>query len=360
MSITPTAHIIKGIWRTSDVSGMTFPLISPGIMDSTKGGYYITVYGGATFPNTKNIRVYFDKKSDVKLTGVNLEEDDNTNKATNSNFSSVEDLTVDVPLEGDFNGETEVGAIERITKRFEILEEMTEAVGDGVVRGMIVSGAPGIGKSYGVEKVLKKHSMMQMDGAKSEIVRGVLTPVGMYRKLFEFSNDFNVLVFDDSDSVFFDQMTLGLLKVALDTSNERVIQWNAQNHELAKDGIPSQFEFKGGIIFITNMDIENTRSKILQPHLDALISRTHYLDLTIHTRRDKFLRIKSLVEDGNIMKKYNFHNENMESEILDYVRNNVTKLRELSLRTVLKIADLAKMRPSHWRDLADVTLLRGK
>ena len=41
------------------------------------------------------------------------------------------------------------------------MEEMAEAVSTGKVRAMIVSGPPGIGKSYGVEQALEKRNMFE-------------------------------------------------------------------------------------------------------------------------------------------------------------------------------------------------------
>jgi GTP1/Obg family GTP-binding protein len=46
--------------------------------------------------------------------------------------------------------ETEEQAMDRIRERFEILTEMTKAAIGGDIRAMIVSGPPGVGKSYGV------------------------------------------------------------------------------------------------------------------------------------------------------------------------------------------------------------------
>ena len=48
-----------------------------------------------------------------------------------------------------------------------------------------------------------------------------------------------------------------------------------------------------------------------------------------------------------------------EKEVLiDFVDDNKKKLRELSLRTVLKIADLKRSMPGNWRAVAEVTCMR--
>ena len=56
--------------------------------------------------------------------------------------------------------ESDAEIMERMRERFEILDDMTRAVKKGAVRAMIVSGAPGVGKSFGVEKVLSKHQLL--------------------------------------------------------------------------------------------------------------------------------------------------------------------------------------------------------
>jgi hypothetical protein len=342
----------QGQWRNQTIENMEFDLISNGIM-SGRNGDYVTVKGDPVGSNTDTIRIYINKKSDVNIMGniSSDDEDDDTNEEVTNHV---------IPMDGEYNGETEDDAIDRINTRFEVLEEMTEAAAQSLIRGMIVSGAPGTGKSFGVEKTLHMNALNSFltDGRiPYEIIRGNITAIGLYKKLHEFCNEGDVLVFDDSDAVFFDPISLSLLKVALDTSSKRTISWNSNSYDLVERGIPNSFQFEGSVIFITNMDLENTKSKQLKPHFDALISRSHYLDLTIKTNRDKYLRIKGLVKKNNMLTNHGV-SENTSQEILDYIKENVSNLRELSLRTTLKIADVAKMKPNGWKKLCDMTVCK--
>lgn len=258
--------------------------------------------------------------------------------------------------------ETDAEIIERLRERFEILDDMTRAVKKGAVRAMIVSGAPGVGKSFGVENVLSKHGLMA-DIAndeklkKYEIVKGAMSAIGLYSKLYEFSAEKNILVFDDCDSVLLDDLSLNILKAALDTSKRRMIHWNTDSRLLRSEGVPNSFEFKGGAIFITNINFQNIKSKKLQDHLLALESRCHYIDLTIHTEREKMLRIKQIVADG-MLDAYGFSDEEV-AELLVFIDDNKRRLRELSLRTVLKTADLMRSFPQgKWRRVAQISLMR--
>jgi hypothetical protein len=258
--------------------------------------------------------------------------------------------------------ETDAEIIERLRERFEILDDMTRAVKKGAVRAMIVSGAPGVGKSFGVEKVLGKHELMATVAGndklkKYEIVKGAMSAIGLYSKLYEFSAEKNILVFDDCDSVLLDDLSLNILKAALDTSKKRTIHWNTDSRLLRSEGVPNSFEFKGGAIFITNINFQNIKSKKLQDHLMALESRCHYIDLTIHTEREKMLRIKQIVGDG-MLNEYNFE-QGAEAELIEFIDQNKKQLRELSLRTVLKMADLMRSFPNdRWKRVAQISLMR--
>jgi hypothetical protein len=226
---------------------------------------------------------------------------------------------------------------------------------------MIVTGPPGVGKSFGVETVLAKHDVFATVAQneklkKYEVVKGAMSAIGLYKKLYEFQDKKSILVFDDCDSVLLDDLSLNILKAALDSGKKRMIHWNTDSRLLRSEGVPNSFEFKGGAIFITNIKFENVKSKKLKDHLEALESRCHYLDLTIDTEREKVLRIKQIVEDG-MLDEYEFKPWDVD-EILDFIDNNKKKLRELSLRMVLKLADLKKSFPDRWTRVAEVSCMR--
>jgi hypothetical protein len=257
--------------------------------------------------------------------------------------------------------ETDDEIVARLRERFTILTDMTKAVKSGDVRAMIVSGPPGVGKSFGVEEVLSKQDLFtNLAGwkPKYEIVKGTMSSVGLYAKLHEFSEAGSVVVFDDCDGLFYDMLSLNILKAALDTGSKRYISWNTDSRLLRSEGIPDRFEFKGSAIFITNIKFSHVRSKTLKGHLNALESRCHYIDLEMDTAREKMLRIKQIVGDG-MLDKYNFGEDGVE-EIMKYVEDNKSQLRELSLRMVLKIADLRKGFPASWQAMAKTTCMASR
>ena len=327
--------IINGSYKIRgkdvDLAGMVFPLVE-GFKWGTKGSY-VTVDGTAVagFPD-RNIK--------IRVTGPESYED-----AGNATVTERE--------------ESDEETIERLRERFDMLEDMTKACKKGDVRAMIVSGPPGVGKSYGVEKVLGKHdiiSTLSETAPRYEVVKGAMSAIGLYCKLYKYADKDNVIVFDDCDSVFSDELCLNILKAALDSKKTRRIHWNTDSFKLRNEGVPDSFEFKGSAIFITNIKFDNVKSKKMRDHLEALESRCHYIDLTIDTEREKMLRIKQITEDG-MLNEYGFHESKID-DIVDYVDINKKKLRELSLRTVLKIADLAKAFPDRWESMAENTVMR--
>jgi len=345
--VMSTVRILSGEYRNKSVINQEFTLVKG--FQSGKKANYVTVQNNGQF----------DIAIDVVKVKVN-------------SISDIEYLNGDCPVTKDVIAfkaketkitETDEEAMNRIASRFSILEEMTRASINGDIRAMIVSGQPGVGKSLGVETELDKASMFDKIAGKKlrfEIVKGAMTPIGLYCQLYKYSDKKNVLVFDDCDSVFQDDLALNILKAALDSGKRRRICWNSDSAMLRREGVPDQFDFNGTAIFITNLKFENLKSKKLQDHLEALQSRCHFLDLTIDTVRDKMLRIKQVHRDsdGGLFKDYDFEDQQPEM-IFDFMTENKDKLRELSLRMCLKIADLVKISPNNWRNLAATTCMRG-
>ena len=272
----------------------------------------------------------------------------------------MEDVKSAIVPEDSTQMENDEMAIERIATRFEILNEMTEAVATNKVRAVIVSGPPGIGKSYGVESTLERFSTFDdIAGQKRkfEMVKGAMSAIGLYKKLYEHKDPGHVVCFDDCDAILYDDLSLNLLKAALDSGKKRMLHWNTESRTLYQEGMPNSFEFHGGVIFISNIKFDNVKSKKLQDHLQALQSRCHYLDLTIDSMRDRMLRIKQICRQG-MLEKYAMTREEQE-RLVAFIFENRNRLREVSLRMVLKIADLWKMAPDRYQTLAHQTCMKA-
>jgi hypothetical protein len=364
VTFTEGYYNIKG--QPTNVGGMSFELVED-FKVAKDGTGYVTVDGSsqAGFP-ARSIRIRCEQDGYAIAGTVNSNRVPQgvsmltALKSKGKKDAEVTDFTQVKVSDAVVAHETDEEIIERTRLRFEILKDMTKAVKGGDVRAMIVTGPPGVGKSFGVEEVLSKDDLFNTLGERKpryEIVKGAMSAIGLYKKLYEFSDSKNILVFDDCDSILLDDIALNILKAALDSSKKRTISWNTDSRLLRSEGIPDRFEFKGGAIFITNLKFENVRSKKLQDHLSALESRCHYIDLRMDTDREKVLRIKQIVKDG-MLNDYDLEDV-AKDEIVDFVETNRARMRELSLRTVLKVADLRKSFPTNWQNMATVTVMKG-
>lgn len=326
--ITNGTYKIRG--KDTSLSGLVFPLVQEFRMGASGG--FVTVDGSAVagFPE-RNIKIKCDSPGDYELCDM-----------------------ADAPKARE---ETDDEIVDRLRERFNMLSDMTKAVRKGDVRAMIVSGPPGVGKSHGIETVLDRYATMEALGGEQryEVVKGAMSAIGLYCKLYKMADKGKVIVFDDCDSIFSDELSLNILKAALDSKKRRTIHWNTDSYKLRNEGVPDSFNFEASAIFVTNLKFDKAKGKIRE-HLAALESRCHYMDLTIDTDREKMLRIKQITNDG-MLNDYKFSEETIQ-EIVDFVDINKSKLRELSLRTVLKIADLAKAFPNCWESMAENTVMR--
>ncbi len=338
--MTNFVKIKDGIYRNKPIEGV-FPLIKP--TQQGKKGYFVTVDASALLGSERtSIRVVVPTLASVEP----IEDEANV------------EVTVSPEAKPE-KKETDEEAIVRIRERFDILDQMTDAVANGVVRGLIVSGPPGVGKSYGVETILDMYDAeTKLAGRppRTEVVKGSMTPIGLYQTLYNNSNKGDILVFDDCDSILFDEVCLNMLKAVLDSGKKRTISWKSESAALRREGIPDRFDFAGGCIFITNVNFENVRSKKIKDHLSALMSRCHYMDLEMDSVRDRFLRINQIVGDG-MLSEYKFGDEGNQ-EVVDFMVEKSARLREISLRMVLKIADLKQMSPDTWKALAESTCMK--
>jgi hypothetical protein len=343
--MTQTITVKYGEYRNQPIINQSFELVK-GYAEGKRGGF-VTVKNDGKFPQ-------------VQIANVKIK------------VNNINDITwgTEKPIMADANvelapvvTETDEEAMDRIKTRFNILDDMAKATIAGDIRAMIVSGPPGVGKSYGVEQQMEKASLFdQLTNSRTryEVVKGAMTALGLYAVLYKYSDAKNVLVFDDCDSVFQDDLALNILKAALDSGKSRRICWNSDSSLLSREGIPNSFEFKGSCIFITNLKFENIKSKKLQDHLEALQSRCHFLNLTIDNDRDKMLRIKQVDRDceGGLFADYKFEN-GQDKEIFEFMEVNAHKLREVSMRMALKIADLFKVTGvNDWKTLAESTCMK--
>ena len=182
---------------------------------------------------------------------------------------------------------TDEEILKKISKTFEALHLFVAGVIEGTYRSLIVSGPPGVGKTFTTEQMLKE--AMDNEEILFHHHRGFARATGIYKMLYANREEHQVLLIDDSDWIFQDETSLNLLKGALDTTAKRVIAWQTEHTFEDDEGniIPNEFEFQGSCIFISNLDFRRLAesNKKTAPHIDALMSRSYYLDLAMRDTR---------------------------------------------------------------------------
>ena len=238
-----------------------------------------------------------------------------------------------------------------IDERFSFVEKLVTMVATGVQPSAVITGSGGLGKTYTVTKTLEANGYRDISdlqefqvgekiGPKNfTTVKGFSTAKGLYRTLFENQN--GVIVFDDCDAVLKDPVALNLLKGALDSYGKRIISWNA---DMRDEDLPRSFEFKGRVIFISNMD----QSRIDQ----AIRSRSMLIDLEM-TLEQKIDRMETISKSKEFLPEYD---AKVKADALALIREVKDDCSEISLRTLISVAKIRASNPKDFRDLATYIL----
>jgi hypothetical protein len=242
---------------------------------------------------------------------------------------------------------------QKVKDRFSVMEDMVLSTAMGINPSLIISGAAGVGKSTTVRKTIESLNVL------AKHVTGKITPVGLFKLLWETREEGSVLVFDDADSVFDDDTSIDLLKAATDSTDTRMVSWHSNRTMQDEDGedIPNDFEYNGSIIFISNIDIyrEASGSGKQAPHFQALISRSFVMDLAMKNRNYYLARIEHVLftdMDTAIM------SNEVKQSIYDFMTREKDSLRELSLRMVKKIFVLQKTYMTEWAEKSRILLCK--
>lgn len=244
----------------------------------------------------------------------------------------------------------------RIRRVFNVLNKVAGGIVQGHLNAAIVSGAPGCGKTHGMERELSRAE--KAGKITYNTVKGSMSPIGLYRSLYECSEAGSVLVIDDCDSIFGDLDALNLLKACLDTGKTRMVHWNKESRALADEGVPRKFEFKGAVIFITNIDFahEILKGNKMAPHYEALLTRSLYVDLKVHTKKEVLVRVNQVVYEDEFLSDNGITRKQAEG-MMAWLTAHVDHLRTLSIRTVIQMAALVKT-DGAWQDMAECLLLK--
>jgi hypothetical protein len=217
-----------------------------------------------------------------------------------------------------------------INQRFNFLQDLTSMVVMGSTPSLIVTGEGGLGKTHTVTETIKE---LNLDDNDWVTFKGYSTARGLYNTLFDHNG--KLIVFDDCDSVLEDKVALNILKSALDSYETRQITWMAKMTK--SDEYPSQFNFTGRIIFISNKD----RSKID----GAILSRSLTVDLSM-TPQEKIERMSFILT--RILPQFPI---DVKADALNFLDQNKDSA-QLNLRTLIMVSKIRRQFPDTWQDLA--------
>ena len=322
--------IITGSYRNQPLDNVRCMLVQPIKMGSR--GWY----GNFQVPGMGSVRVQLPNESSLTYHGT----------LKSPELAAAEEIT-------------DEQIAKRIEDRFNILNEITAGVASDTVRSLIVSGAPGMGKSVGIQNILDRE--MSLNGIEYNKISGsIVSAFQLYQVLFDNAEPNSVLILDDCDSLLFDSDCVNLLKAALESGDRpRMVSYNSES--VVKLGMPKTFEFNGRVIFITNLDFQQIidKDRGAAKHISALVDRSLYLDLSMHTRREIWCRVETMVRKHRMLKSFCFDEHTIDM-LLEYIKERRDDFRRLSLRTVVQLAQFAKTSPDGWRRMSEAFQIRPR
>lgn len=161
---------------------------------------------------------------------------------------------------------------------FKEMRGYVKSVIKGLQPGLILCGAPGVGKSYRVLEQLKENGYR--NGQNLCIIKGKATPRQLYLTMYEYREHGNIILIDDADALVGPKAPedcINILKAALDstgTDEGRLVSYKISGDLLddEKQPVPKTMYFNGAVIVITNYDVSSldtaVRGRVFTQSLD--------------------------------------------------------------------------------------------
>ena len=210
---------------------------------------------------------------------------------------------------------------------------------------LIVSGDPGIGKSYRAEQILKQQSTV-----KYHIVNGSLSAVQLYNLMWQHNDE--IIVLDDINSILQDGKDgASLLKACTESKPVRMLQWQKRNpccvpvskfncvtntqvsermNEIVKNSerkalinshdagktFPDMFYFTGAVIILTNKSLKSF-DRVTE---GAVSNRGSHMQISFSTEG----AVDFIKKFGPTMKSFNGMeiDENVMKETIDFMTSD--------------------------------------
>lgn len=268
---------------------------------------------------------------------------------------------------------------------YNTLTKFVEMVGKKDSRSLIVNGDAGMGKTEFTTDLVEKYN--KQFEKKVTFVSGTMSPVELYCRLNDNRLPGQILVIDDTDKVLEQTESLEILKSALDTRKNKILTWGkAYSSHLNGRNVPSEFEFKGKVIIITNKLLRTAPNKTptkSQQQVAPLLSRVNYFRAGVPSNEWKIeamkmfsenyqstfskmqynLRCKKdiIIHQDDRMPPFNKSTnedirQNILDEIIDWIDLKRNNLREISFRVIANIISIRNEEPEYWKEMSIANL----
>ena len=267
--------------------------------------------------------------------------------------------------------------IDEVVSRYKTIENYTKmfvTTSNSAIRGLLISGDAGFGKTHYTKLGLSYADHENMDYLKGSSI----SAAALYVKLYQNREEGQVLVLDDVDIIGKSKgefnSIIDLIKGATEPSKDselRTLSWERANRNplMVDNDVPTNFEFNGSIIWITNERIRTLADKA-GSHWNAIDSRFFKVEAWLNDQ-EKLMYTLHLVEDIDMLGKECYAKEDGYSK--DIINTTITYLRKnyrymfdfndnstVSPRSAIKLADTISNFPDNWESMADMQFLNFK
>tara|TARA_Y100000310_G_scaffold168416_1_gene168483 strand:- start:251 stop:1099 length:849 start_codon:yes stop_codon:yes gene_type:complete len=254
----------------------------------------------------------------------------------------------------------------KIKAQYTELEHIIDAAFAGEHRAVFVNGPPGFGKSYMVTQAANKaRANPKRNGNKifqMKVAHGNMSPLALYKTLFDLKEKGDVLLLDDCDSVYKDQIGCNLLKAAMDDQSGgkiRRLSWDSTGTRLAHLQLPPSFETDGIIIIVSNVGFSKSTLR-LQQNADAIQSRTRNIVIGDWAPENYSALMYYIIMICDVLKydanaKKTDFTQTEKFDIYKFISDNIYKWNRVDFRLPHKVAIEYKLRPTAWKKALTVT-----
>lgn len=253
--------------------------------------------------------------------------------------------------------------VQEVIEKFDTVYTMVKSFVDNrysALKGLLISGDAGTGKTHWVKKAF-------IDTNTTEdvyYVKGAsISAAALFVILYQYREPGKVVVLDDCDIIYKPSAEknaiLDMLKGVTEiTKGDRPISWikASPNQLMTQNGVPMTFNFEGSIIWVTNDTIEDI-SKKAKNHWNAISSRFNQVKVYLN-QQEKLLYTLYLIEDCGMLGKNCEGKEGgyplqVQSDTIEYIKDNYKSLNEITPRLATKISDIRFNYPTNWKTLVN-------